>query len=246
VTATPEEIALLEQLGHDTWPALEQEMVHGWLAKAAQGVTRRSNSINPAGPPSSSLVEAVEAGRTWLLDRGLPPIFRVTSLAPSDLEPLLQQSGLTKADGAVIMTRTLPPEAPTTATVTIGSRRSEVWSDVLAGQGDRGGPARQVVSRLLDSHTLPAGYAIARNDEEVVAIGMTVIAGDHAGIFNMRTAPEHRRKGHAGAILEALMAHGRAAGATTAFIQVAPANRPAVELYTAAGFTERYRYWYYS
>lgn len=247
MSASAEEIAALEQVGHLTWPALEDDVVHGWRARAAGGVTRRSNSINPDGPPTTSVAEAVEAGIAWLAERGLPPTFRLTPNAPSEVEGHLQRLGLTRTEGAVIMTAPLPDRRPPASPqVEVSAKRSAEWSEILAGQADRAGAAGKVVARLLDAHTMPTGFALARVDGEPVAVGMTVVAGDHAGIFNMRTVPEHRRRGHGAAILRALMTHGRRLGATSAFIQVAPANTAAVELYVAAGFEERYRYWYYA
>lgn len=237
------EVADLERIGHLTWPALDEETIDGWLVRAANGVTRRSNSINPGDVQPADIGATFERCRSWLAARGLPPITRLTPLAPGGIEDALLARGLTRVPGALVMSRSIgrPVADPR---VEISGQRADEWSDVLAEQDDRGGEARDTVEALLDSHNPPVGFAIARVDRVPAAVGMGVVKEETVGVFNMRTDEAHRRQGLAAAVLESLLAFGRDAGAATAFIQVAPANEAAIALYTSAGFETAYEYWY--
>jgi ribosomal protein S18 acetylase RimI-like enzyme len=44
--------------------------------------------------------------------------------------------------------------------------------------------------------------------------------------------------------MDALLYHGKANGATTAYLQVMTVNDPALTLYKEIGFREAYQYWY--
>ena len=72
------------------------------------------------------------------------------------------------------------------------------------------------------------------------------VEGDWAGIFGMRTTPEHRRKGLAWKIFTALTAKARASGAARGYLQVEAVNAGAIALYERAGFEEAYRYSYWA
>lgn len=238
------EIEVLESIGHLAWPALEQATVCGWLVRAAGGVTRRSNSVNPDRPPTTDLDDAVTAGLAWLAARDLSPIFRLTPASPPELGPLLEERGLARQPGGIILVRDLTAAA-VPRSVEMSPSRSNEWTDVLARQADRGGTSRHIVERLLDGHTAPTTYALIRLRDRPASIGMAVVIEGHVAIFNMYTADSHRRQGLGRTVLDALLAFGHSQGASRAFLQVHPANAAARALYGSAGFESRYQYWYY-
>ena len=57
-----------------------------------------------------------------------------------------------------------------------------------------------------------------------------------AWLYDIRVAPEHRRRGHAAAMLTALEAVAREAGARSLGLNVFGPNRAAIALYTAQGY----------
>ena len=242
--ATRAEIDLLERIGHLTWPAFEEEFIHEWLVRAANGVTRRSNSVNPGSAVPEDLSEAVNMSGAWLKRRNLPAIFRLTPLAPAGLEPLLVTRGYQRHDGTSIMVRAVEGQHPV-AGVELSPTRSDEWMDVLAEQGDRGGSSRQTVEQLLDSHDSPTAFVLIRDRGIPISIGMAVVVDHHVGIFNMRTQDSHRRLGMGRQILGSLLAFGADQGAEVACLQVHPANSAAMGLYRSSGFMRRYDYWYY-
>ena len=234
--ASISEIEELEALGHRTWPALEDEMICGWLVRAAHGVSRRSNSVNPLGPPSGTLDEAIDATIAWLEARNQPPVFRLNPRSPFGLEALLLARGLVRHEGATIMTTEISSDS-IPKQVEISSSRTAEWTDVLL---DRDPPTRHVVEQLLDSHTAPTVFALIRVEGQAVAIGMAVVYDADAAIFNMRTDDAHRRHGHARTMLKGILSAAYRQGARQGFLQVMGSNTAAVGLYVSYGFLSRY------
>lgn len=82
---------------------------------------------------------------------------------------------------------------------------------------------------LLDS-----AFVFAKGDVRAFILGRVI--ADEAEVLTLATDPDHRRKGLARACLSAFDAGARARGATTAFLEVAEDNAPALALYRAAGY----------
>jgi ribosomal protein S18 acetylase RimI-like enzyme len=110
-----------------------------------------------------------------------------------------------------------------------------------------GGNLADARERLETLARIPAPARFARLDigGEPAALGASAVEGEWAGVFGMRTAPEHRRKGLARRILRALLAEADALGASQAYLQVEADNAPAIALYEREGFgaAYAYRYW---
>jgi ribosomal-protein-alanine N-acetyltransferase len=88
---------------------------------------------------------------------------------------------------------------------------------------------------LLDS---PGVFALVVVDEAPAAlILMRAIAGE-AEVLTLAVSPSHRRRGAAAALLRAGLDLAAAAGAETAFLEVAADNAGALALYRAAGFEQ--------
>ena len=80
--------------------------------------------------------------------------------------------------------------------------------------------------------------------DEIVACGLGVLQGETLGLFDLVTHANHRRQGHAGRLIEGLLAWGRQQGATQAYLQVMLDNSAAHDLYARLGFKELYWYSY--
>ena len=70
------------------------------------------------------------------------------------------------------------------------------------------------------------------------AILLVRIIADEAEVLTIATHPDHRRHGLARALLGRFHAAAHARGATTAFLEVAADNAPALALYLAAGYRQ--------
>ncbi|MGW3498651.1 GNAT family N-acetyltransferase [Streptomyces sp. NPDC001020] len=65
------------------------------------------------------------------------------------------------------------------------------------------------------------------------AAGMAILTGEHVGLVNIGTRPEHRRTGLGRAVTERILRDGRAAGARTAYLH---SSDEALPLFEQAGF----------
>jgi GNAT superfamily N-acetyltransferase len=84
--------------------------------------------------------------------------------------------------------------------------------------------------------------AIARIGQ--VASGLAAYDDDWVGFRAIDVHPDHRRRGLALAVMDALLEWGAEQGATTAYLQVLGDNDPALRLYERLGFREHHRYRY--
>jgi ribosomal protein S18 acetylase RimI-like enzyme len=78
----------------------------------------------------------------------------------------------------------------------------------------------------------------------VVATGLTVIEDGAAGLFDIVTREDARRRGHARRVVATLLHLAHGLGARHAYLQVESENMAARPLYRDFGFSERYQYWY--
>ena len=104
---SPVEIRQLEQMGFQAWPALETRANFGWVQRFAGGYTKRANSINAieAGPQFTPAVMA-ELERPYR-ERGHPPIWRLTPLAPAEADTVLAGRGYRRIDQSLVQRATL-------------------------------------------------------------------------------------------------------------------------------------------
>ena len=116
----------------------------------------------------------------------------------------------------------------------------------------------------VDRSSFPSPWTRAMYEEElrhpgtafilVLRTGEAPVAGycsyrlvaDELQINNVAVRPDHRGRGCGRALVEAVLAHGRAAGARIALLEVRQSNQAAQRLYLGLGFTrvgERRRYY---
>jgi ribosomal protein S18 acetylase RimI-like enzyme len=80
----------------------------------------------------------------------------------------------------------------------------------------------------------------------VAAKGRVAVEGDWAGITDVWVSPEHRRRGLAAVVMEAMLDWSAERGGTTAYLQVRGDNPPALALYERLGFRTHHTYRYLS
>jgi len=213
-----------------------------WLVPLDNGPIGRAKSAVPLrhdlGPEAVGKVVAAYR------DRGLKPAFRIADVA--GLEPVR----------AALTTHGLAPEQPTIfkigfvsqlagfseASARILDQPDKAWAGVFLGEGFDPADGAHRVAALTRSPG--AVYGAAGEGGRTQAVGVMSFGARWAGIHGMRTAPAHRGKGLASAILAALGRAAQAQGFEQVFLQVEEAN-PARRIYRAAGFGPvwRYRYW---
>jgi ribosomal-protein-alanine N-acetyltransferase len=90
---------------------------------------------------------------------------------------------------------------------------------------------------FIDS--LAAGYRCElRVDGELAAYSIAMTAVDEIHLLNLTVAPALQGRGHAGALLAALVAYAQAAALHSLWLEVRPSNARARALYARLGFRE--------
>lgn len=236
--------AALEPLADDAWPARERARLGGWRLNASSGRSMRINACWPLAAPDREVEAALDATEAWFAERGLPPRFKLTDgvVAPADLAERLAVRGYAPCKTTLVMLG--PTGGAGDAAIRVSEAPDATFEAVFtatAGDPEDGRERLEALARI----PAPARFARLDIDGVPAAIGASAIGGGYAGIFGMRTVPDHRRKGLARRVLRALLAQAKGLGAERAWLQVEADNAPAIALYADEGFEPGYRYSYW-
>lgn len=234
----------IEEAALRAWPAGQQLLFDGWVARLSDGYTKRANSALLLYPQNDSLSDEV-IGRIERLYQSheLPVIFRQLSFTtPDTFDARLEARGYRPADSTLVMSCPLGPAFSADAHV----RQLDVETGIEAHARMNDLSASILPAHRAILERIPGGLSFVGLDDgdELVACGLSVQDGDLVGLFDIVTDPAHRRKGHGGRLVRGMMAHASVQGATTAYLQVIGTNAPAIALYRSLGFTEAYSYAY--
>lgn len=238
-------VARIEAAALWAWPPRETASVDGWLLRAADGHTRRANSVRTTTfAVDASLATAVAKVQVWYGLRGLAACFQLTAVsAPAGLDAALAARGYERLSTTLVVLVDPAGVAPTAATVELATRPTPLVMNAVC---DRhwGSHTRQARARLLGRIRKPHVFAVATEGGAPAAGGLCVVDGPLAGIFALRTQPEFARRGHAWAVIGRLIEWARAHGAAQVYLQVEEENAPARALFDRLGGEIAYRYWY--
>ena len=232
----------LEQCAFRALPALHTESYDGWLVRMAGGGPRRANSVNVLDASTLPLEQKIDRCERLMRADGVVPTFRLTQHeVDPGLDAMLAAHDYERQDESIVMSLSLDG-------VFSGGVATELapaqWLSLLH-EIDQGSVERKRKhAALLERLTLPAVYGAIEEGVGYAAMGLAVLDGSMAGLFDVATRPEARRRGHARRLTFALLAMARRRGAELAYLQVVAANQAAVALYADLGFEECYRYWY--
>jgi ribosomal protein S18 acetylase RimI-like enzyme len=241
--ATYEELA---RVTARAWRPVESERLGGWELRAAQGFTRRANSVLPLGDPGLPLDAALAAVRRWYDERVLPAYIQTATGAAGTQELLcaeLERRGWTREVTAELWTGSLAPVADRAegAGVVLSREADEAW---LARYQRKG--VSEVALRVLGSGpsvwfaTVPGAEG-----EPPAAIGRCVVDGRWAGFAAVEVDPARRRQGLATEVMAALARRALDEGASAAWLQVEEDNEAARALYAHLGFAPHHAYHHY-
>jgi ribosomal protein S18 acetylase RimI-like enzyme len=234
----------IEEAALRAWPAAQQLLFDGWVARLSDGYTKRANSALLLYPQPESVSDETLARIEQLYQtQELPVIFRLLSFTTADdLDSRLEARGYRPADPTLVMNSALDTtieqessvrELDLQTGIDAHARMNDLSAEILPGH-------RAILERI------PGGlgfYGLYEQDE-LVACGLSVVDGRLVGLFDIVTDPAHRRKGHAARLIRGMLANAVDQGATGAYLQVISKNAPAIVLYQSLGFTESYRYSY--
>lgn len=237
-------IESLERKTFRAWPALETKQSHGWVQRFAGGYTKRANSINALAPNTELTQEMKNALEVPYRERGLPPVWRLTPLAPPSTDALLAAAGYRRIDESFIQVTALDERFVLDPEVHLAPVPSPAWLAGFAEQSPVAPAHRETMTRMLTAIAQPVGFASVEDGEGPFAFAIGVVDGEHVGIFDVLVAPRARRRGLARRLTQSIGAWGRSHGATHAYLQVVATNAAALPLYESLGFKTVYSYSY--
>ncbi|MEM6430214.1 MAG: GNAT family N-acetyltransferase [Deinococcota bacterium] len=243
-------VVTLDRLAASVHQAEVVAQLDGWQVRYHYGVTRRANSTWPRSHQGKcGLAQKLQLVEAFYANAGQAPRFQVSpASAPHGLKEILHDRGYVSdsvtnvqvVDIETVIDRAIP-------------KRFEVWlkpklepqwleHDTRFAHSKRANnPAYRT---LFENTPQPCVFASLRQDNAVIALGQCVVHSEEgfAGLFNISTRPNMRRRGVATALLHHLARWAQRQGAKQMYLQVEADNASANALYTKLGFTTCYQY----
>jgi ribosomal protein S18 acetylase RimI-like enzyme len=219
----------------------------GGVTLVASGVPLEFYNAAVAAAASDDPERTVAGIASFFAGRGVPALMWVREGVDDELVAAARRAGFTETTSrpamGLLSLSPVPAEfdLPGELHVEIVAGRDAIdeFRDVLAAGF---GFALDVAYRVLAStlRTDPeAALLIGRVGDVAVSTAALITSGDTAGIHNVATRPDHRRRGYGAALTAAAIAEGRARGATHAVLQASPDGEP---VYRRMGFVDLGRY----
>ncbi|WP_162249167.1 GNAT family N-acetyltransferase [Devosia sp. Root685] len=237
-------VETFERAGLEAWPGIEVKWDGNWVRRASGGYTKRANSAQCFDPNDNEGAEdRIIGASSWLIVRGVKPVFRITPLSAPALNEALEDAGWDEIDHSHLYAMPLAAQEPDAE----GKLLPLLDPDFLTAQQKLKAADEAEMGRmkaLLAVMKVPAtGIVIYRNGEPV-ASGLMAISNNIVITGNVITDPTRRRQGLASAMMRTGLNWAHEKGATIAALNVQADNPAAQALYQNLGFTHQYDYHY--
>lgn len=237
-------VEAFERAGLEAWPGIEVKWDGSWVRRAAGGYTKRANSVQCFDPDDGDEADLrVISASTWMVMRGIKPVFRITPLAAPEMIETLDEAGWQSIDHSHLFAMELgeqqsDPEAklfPVLDPAFLAAQRHlQGYSDATVAQ------MRNVLAALV----VPSTGIVVYRDGEPVASGLMAVADGIVITGNVIADSTRRRQGLGSAMMRTGLAWARAQGATIAALNVAADNPAGQALYASLGYRHQYDYTY--
>ena len=235
----------IETAALKAWPGLEVAHDGSWVLRAANGYTKRANSVQSFNPADDDAIAArLQRAAHWFGARGLPAIFRVTPLAGTKLREELAASDWEALEPSQTLAMTLEPSSGADPRLLLTPPTDPQWLDVQARLRGYDGATRERLRSLGSAIAAPAIGAVLVVDGSPVATAIAVVADHMAYTGNVITAAGERGRGYGTALMRGIHTWAVGHGARFAAINMVADNAPAQRLYAAVGYTHHYDYHY--
>jgi ribosomal protein S18 acetylase RimI-like enzyme len=218
----------------------------GWVVRFAKGFTKRANSVNPLFASYLANAEKVDRCERLYAERGLPTVFRLTSIAsPPELDHFLDRRHYTLLNLASVQHCDLRGQVLAGAPpVQLQDETLDEWFALYCRVSGVAVAEQQVHKEILQAIPAVRLLAVLTDADRVVACGLGVLEDEYFGLFDLVTDGAERNKGYGGQLVSGMLRWAQERGAVHAYLQVLKSNAPAQRLYAKLGFEELYQYWY--
>lgn len=249
-------IRQLEAIGFRAWPASQTCYNGSWLLRVSpQHSSKRLNSVNPLDPADNARIpERVEVIRQYYRDNGKSPVFRLSPLAPLELDRYLAEQGWKDTGATHVMVHHLAHglsgiksdhsdelnirqetdiEKYANISLFMHGEKPENSADAAAG-----------LTTIIKQITRPKTLLIVERAGEPVASALIVHDGRWSGLLDIATRPDCQRQGIGGKLIQVCLHMAQQQGSDKVWLQVEKKNIAAVALYEKLGFGSAYQYHY--
>ena len=238
-------VEAFERAGLAVWPGTEVKWDGSWVRRAAGGYTKRANSTQCLDPEDGDEADLrIISASSWMVIRGIKPVFRITPLASPELVEALDEAGWQELDPSHLFAMELGEPEPDTR-----CRSYDVLDPAyLAAARHLQGYSDQQMSgmeALLAALDVPASaFVLSDADGSPVASALMCVADGIVFTSNVVTDRAKRRQGFGAAMMRTGLAWAGNAGATVAALNVQADNPAGQALYTSLGYQHQYDYAY--
>lgn len=235
-----------EEISMNAWPALQTIYYDGWILRFSEGVTKRSNSVNPLYGSTLDIEAKIDYCEKLYRSKRLPVCFKITEMAhPAGIDKLLDLRGYKRIFGIALQTMNIRNcTADIDQYVHIAEKTDGGWLEDYCRMNEIKPSNRPEIKKIIDLILLPNCLLTYKVDGQTVGCGLGVVEGKYIGLYDIVIDKQYRNKGFGKIMVENILKWGRSNGAESAYLQVLVENTPAVMLYEKIGFKEEYQYWY--
>lgn len=238
------DVEAFERAGLRAWPSLEEKWDGGWVRRAASGYTKRANSVQCFDPEDGEDADLrIISASSWMVIRGLKPVFRITPLSNPDLNETLDDAGWQSIDASHLLAMELGEHAPDAEAQCLGVL-DPVFLAAQQHLSDLSDEVAAKMRQLLAAFAVPATGVVLFRDGQAVASGLMAVADGIVLTGNVVTDTTRRRQGLGAAMMHSGLAWARDNGATVAALNVQADNAAAKALYAGLGYAHQYDYSY--
>jgi ribosomal protein S18 acetylase RimI-like enzyme len=239
-------ILRLEEISLNAWPALETIHYDGWVIRYANGVTKRSNSVNAIYESTLDLAEKIDFCEKFYRSKSIPVCFKITEIAqPAGLDDMLEARGYAHQFDVLIQTMDISKlVGGIDKNIHLLEETDDHWLDHYIQMNGSKSADKPVYKQIIDHIRPPKCLFTLTLNNVVMGCGLGVVEDQFIGLFDIVIDPQYRNQGFGKLLVENILKWGKSKGADRAYLQVLAGNAPAIELYEKVGFKEEYRYWY--
>ena len=239
-------IRRIEEISMNAWPALQTIHYDGWIIRFANGVTKRSNSVNSIYDSTLDINCKIAYCERLYRSKALPVCFKITEIAqPSGLDKILETHGYNHIfDISVQLMNLNNFKTDLDKNVHIIENADDSWLNDYIKMNEIDLSSKPVLKKIIDQIILPKCLMTFKLHGLAVGCGLGVIEDKFIGLFDLVINKQYRNQGLGKMMIENILKWGKSKGADIAYLQVLVDNTPAIRLYDKVGFKEEYKYWY--